>query len=130
LTVVWLCRSCEEMDTRSDRGIAWRRPGCAMSCPMSSKEGREGRRVADRIRSAAMTALGIVLALIPPALWVAWTESVLMMVVAAGAVSAALLVVLAEFETQTAEDQQTRHGVGSREVLPDESIAEVHRSFR
>jgi hypothetical protein len=76
-----------------------------------------------------MTALGIVLALIPPALWVAWTESVLMMVVAVGAVSAALLIALAEFESRTAEDQQTRHGVRSREVLPDESIAEIHRIF-
>ena len=36
-----------------------------------------GDGMAGRLRSIAMTVLGIVLSLIPPALWVAWSETVL-----------------------------------------------------
>lgn len=72
-----------------------------------------------------MTVLGIVLALVPLALWVAWTEVMLMMVLAVAAVAAALLTVLAEFENRAVEV----NGGGSREALTDESIAEIHRIF-
>ena len=85
----------------------------------------EGKILAGRVRSTAMTVIGIVLALVPLALWVAWTEIMLMMVLAVAAVAAALLTVLAELENRADED----NGDGLREALTDESIAEIHRVF-
>ena len=72
-----------------------------------------------------MTVLGIVLALVPLALWVAWTEIMLMMVLAVAAVAAVLLTVLAELENRAVEN----NGDGSREALTDEAMVEIHRVF-
>ena len=85
--------------------------------------------VAEQLRSIGVTILGIILSLVPPALWVAWTETVLLIVVAVGAVSAASLVVLADSRTQDAEDRQAVAGVATRKILTEESIAEIHRIF-
>ena len=49
-------------------------------------------RVLDHVRSITMTFLGIILSLVPPALWFAWTETMLLVVVAVGVVSAAAIV--------------------------------------
>jgi hypothetical protein len=86
----------------------------------------EGRALAGRVISTAMTVLGIVLALVPLALWVAWTEIMLMIVLAVAFVAAALLTVLAEFENNRAVEV---NGGRSREAFTEESIAEVHRIF-
>lgn len=82
--------------------------------------------VADRLRSIAVTALGIVLALVPPALWVAWTETGLLAVAAVGVVAAALLVGLADYGGSK-EGRNKAACADSR--LPDEAIAELHRIF-
>ena len=83
----------------------------------------------DQLRSIGVTVFGIVLALIPPALWVAWTETGLLAVVAVGVVSAAALVILADSGPQDVEDRQPPHDVKTRKTLSDASIVEIHRIF-
>jgi hypothetical protein len=87
----------------------------------------DGIGVADRLKAIGMTALGIILCIIPLALWVAWTETVLFMVLAAGAVSALLLVFLADAGTSAVE--QPRRDGTTPEALTDESVAAIHRIF-
>lgn len=85
--------------------------------------------LADRLRSIAMTMLGIVLSLIPPALWFAWTETGLLVVVAVGVVSAALLALLADSGASGAEDRQAAQRIATRKSVSDASIVEIHRIF-
>lgn len=85
--------------------------------------------LAERLRSFAMTAVGLVLALVPLALWVAWTEILLLAVVVIAFVSAALLVLLSELQGSAAEELQALRQRATREVLTDESVAELHRLF-
>jgi hypothetical protein len=86
-------------------------------------------RVAYQLRSVGVTVLGIVLALIPPALWVAWTPTGLLGVVAVGVVSAAVLVVLVDWGPQDVEDRQSAHDAKARKAMIDASIVEIHRIF-
>jgi hypothetical protein len=85
--------------------------------------------VIDHLRSIGMTILGIVLSLIPPALWFAWTETGLLVVVAVGVVSAALLVLLADSGTSGVEDRQAAQRIATRKSVSDASIVEIHRIF-
>jgi hypothetical protein len=87
-----------------------------------------GAQVSRWLHGAAMTALGIVLALVPPALWIAWTETILFWVAAIGAISAAALVVLAELGRDDVGDGPGPHAIASRERA-DASIAALHRIF-
>jgi hypothetical protein len=80
------------------------------------------------LHGAAMTALGIVLALVPPALWIAWTETILFWVTAAGIVSAVALVALAELGRKDSGDERGLHVLASRERT-DASIEALHRIF-
>lgn len=84
-------------------------------------------RLVERIRSVGMTFLGFVLALVPLALWVAWTEIVLIVVVMIGTVSAILLVILSDHGSRPASDEPP--GRDRKETLPDDFIAQVHRIF-
>jgi hypothetical protein len=69
------------------------------------------------------TGLGIVLALVPVALWVAWTPFVWVTVVAVGLVAAALLVALGYW-------LRSDEGASSApRELPDEGIAAIHEVF-
>src|SRR5687767_7303065 len=77
----------------------------------------------ERLAGSGETALGIVLALVPVALWVAWTPFVWMIVVAVGVVAAALLVALGYW-------WRTDEGASSApRELPDEGIAAIHEVF-
>jgi hypothetical protein len=87
------------------------------------------RAVIDRFRAVLMVLLGIILALVPPALWVAWTESMLFLVVAIGVVSAVVLVVLADTDPEGIEDAEAARRVAERRILADRSVAEIHRVF-
>jgi hypothetical protein len=84
-----------------------------------------GPAVLAALRSGAMTFLGIVLALVPPALWVAWTETLLLTVVLIGVASAVLLVLLADFGPEEAPPREAPR----REVLDEAAVAELHRIF-
>jgi hypothetical protein len=77
-----------------------------------------------RLAGIGETGLGIVLALVPVALWVAWTPLVWVMVVAAGVVAAALLVALEYWRPRADEGASS-----ARPELPDEGIAAVHEVF-
>jgi hypothetical protein len=88
---------------------------------------RSGVAVADRLRSLAMTVLGIILSLVPPALWVAWSETVLVIVVAVALASATLLIVLADWTAGVEERRPT--GSAPTRGRTDEAVAEIHRIF-
>jgi hypothetical protein len=81
------------------------------------------------LRSAAATILGVTLAVVPLALWVAWTETILLAVVAIGAASAVLLVVLAERDAAIADRSPSAHHPDARPTIADEAVAEIHRVF-
>ena len=85
--------------------------------------------VVEQFRSIMMTFLGIILSLVPPALWFAWTESQLLVVVAVGVVSAVALVVLADFGSQADEDRHDTVELARRRTLADRAIVEIHRAF-
>ena len=85
--------------------------------------------VVEQFRSIMITLLGIILSLVPPALWFAWTEIGLLVVVAVGVVSAVALVVLADFGPPGVEDRQAAAEVARRRTLADRSVVEIHRVF-
>jgi len=74
-------------------------------------------------RAALTTVLGAILAATPLALWIAWTATVLLIVVAVAIASAGLLVLLTPRTLEQAPP--ARDGA----ALPDEFIAEVQRLF-
>jgi hypothetical protein len=81
----------------------------------------------ERLRSIAATCVGIILSVIPLALWVSWTETVLLIVIAVGVVNAALLILLTE--TEKRPDSLHSRPRLDRESIPDEAVAEIHRIF-
>ena len=81
----------------------------------------------ENLLNFAMTVLGLVLVVMPLALWIAWSETVFSLVLAAGFVAAALFCVLARFGAAAADFQQER--TDERKSLPDQFIAEMHRLF-
>ena len=76
---------------------------------------------AKRLRHVGEAGLGIVLAATPPLLWIAWTPTILLGVMATAVLSAALLVLL----TESSRDQ----GSNVRRSLPPEFVAEVQQLF-
>jgi len=77
-----------------------------------------------RLAGIGETGLGIVLALVPVALWVAWTPLVWVIVVTVGVVAAALLVAIGYWWPQADEGAS-----GARPELPDEGIGAIHEVF-
>jgi len=75
-------------------------------------------------RAASEVALGIVLAVVPLALWVAWSPAVFLIVVFSGGTCAALLIALWG-------RSESEHGdaVESRAVVSDQFVEEMHRLF-
>jgi hypothetical protein len=86
-------------------------------------------RLLGSLRSAAATILGVTLAVVPLALWVAWTETILLAVVAIGATSAVLFVVLAERDAAIADGSRSAQHPDARPTITDEAVAELHRVF-
>ena len=90
----------------------------------------EPSSVADRLSAIGMTGLGLILAVTPVALWVAWTETLFLAILAVALLSAALLVLLAHFTQPEAGHPRTRDGgEEAAVVLPDDFVSEVHRIF-
>ena len=75
----------------------------------------------------AMTVLGLVLVILPLALWIAWSESGFFLVLAAGLSAAALFCLLARFGPS--EPAYRRLRPNERKVLPDRFVAELQRLF-
>jgi len=76
---------------------------------------------AKRLRRIGETGLGIVLASTPVLLWIAWTPTILLGVMATAVLCAVLLVLLAE--------SLPGQGGNFRRALPPEFVAEVHELF-
>ena len=85
-----------------------------------------GTALADRLTAAATTLLGAILAITPVALWIAWSATVLFIVVAVAIASAGLFVLLSELAQRDAGQSPADEG---RVVLSDEFIVEVHKLF-
>lgn len=82
-----------------------------------------------QIRSIVATVLGILLAAVPLALWVAWSPVLFWGVLAAAGGCAALWLLLAEDRGPGSEDHPLPDETGKRTELSDEFVAEVHRIF-
>ena len=80
----------------------------------------------ERLSRICETGLGIVLAAMPVALWVAWTPVGWAVVVAVGFFAAAALIALGH--RQTAEDASPSPGEAAS-GLPDTFVATVHELF-
>jgi hypothetical protein len=79
------------------------------------------------LRPASETALGIVLALVPLALWIAWSPTLLVAVLATGAACAALLIAIAgPGRDAAAGDAQDE---AEQVVVPDSLVEELHALF-
>ena len=78
----------------------------------------------ERLAAAASTLLGVILAVTPVLLWVAWTDTVLFIVVAVAIVSAGLFVSLEERLHRPSDGP----GVGNAR-LPDQFVDEIHQIF-
>jgi hypothetical protein len=75
---------------------------------------------AKRLRHIAEAGLGVVLATTPVLLWIAWTPTILLGVMAVSVLCAMLLVLVTE---------SSREQAGARTPLPPEFIDEVHQLF-
>ncbi|HEV3007521.1 MAG TPA: hypothetical protein VGX52_00640 [Burkholderiales bacterium] len=80
----------------------------------------------ERLSRSCETGLGIVLAVVPVALWVAWTPILWAIVVAVGVVAAALLIALDH--RRGAEGASASPGEAAP-ALPDTFVATVHEIF-
>ena len=75
-------------------------------------------RTADRIVTPILIVLGFVLMVTPLALWAAWSETVLLIVLATGAAAALLYCLLAPFESPGPPGQGAP--AVRRDALPDD----------
>ena len=80
----------------------------------------------ERLAAAASTLLGVILAVTPVLLWVAWSETVLFIVVAVAIVSAGLFVSIEE-RLHRASDGPG--GGAGHARLPDQFVEEIHQIF-
>ncbi len=85
--------------------------------------------LAETLRHVGMIVFGAILALTPLALWVAWTETVFVIVLAVGAVAGVLCCVLADGPDAVLEDRRELSRPRSTETLPDEFVAGLHGLF-
>lgn len=84
--------------------------------------------LAERFGGIVATALGIVLAVTPVALWIAWTAALVVWIMLA-AVVCAMLLAMVESSLPSSRNERHDAGAGGRVVLPEEFIEEVHRIF-
>ncbi len=89
----------------------------------------EAKRRAGRFGEIGITVLGIVLAMTPLALWLAWTETQFFTILALAAIAMALIFVLARFPRSDSRHRRRVAQASKRPVLGDEFIAELHRLF-
>jgi hypothetical protein len=85
--------------------------------------------LAERLGHIGVTGLGVVLAVTPVALWIAWTATLVVCVMLVAIVSAALFAWLTERLRERTQIQSGSEGAFSGVALPDEFIEDVHRLF-
>jgi len=81
------------------------------------------------LKAVGETVLGSLLALVPLALWVAWSPAVLLAVLATGGVCAALLVALSELRDEPLEGVRSPRDDAARTDVPDAFVEELHHLF-
>ena len=86
-------------------------------------------RLGDWLSDLGMAVLGIIVAMIPLALWVAWTEFLFVMVLAVGAIALVLIYMMAESGSSVAGDDRVPDKSIPRIRLSDEFIEELHRLY-
>jgi len=72
------------------------------------------------LTSIGVTALGIILAAVPLALWIAWTPGLFLVVLAVGWTSAVLIIVLVDGQRAAGDDRHALHGGESSTAVRDE----------
>ena len=82
-----------------------------------------------RLVSIGITVLGIVLAAVPLALWVAWTRSAFLIVLAVGAACVVLLGVLISRLPSNTDGSTSENCDEPRPVITDEFVEEIHGIF-
>ncbi len=82
-------------------------------------------KFADSLITLGLTLIGIVMVLTPLALWVAWTETIFLVVLVTSATAAALYGVLARFEKPPAQGEPSDYVRPAN--LPDKFILELQR---
>lgn len=81
----------------------------------------------DRLRAFGVGALGIILAAVPLALWVAWTPGMFLVVLGMGWASAVLIIALVDWQRYAGDDRHAQRGGDSAAAVSDEFVAEIQR---
>ena len=84
-------------------------------------------RYPDGLITFVLILLGLVLMATPLALWVAWSQTVLLVVLASGVTAAVLYCVLVRFEKPDLPDRRAPSDRHRAETLPDKMIDELQR---
>ena len=85
-----------------------------------------GMLTSERLREAAETALGLVLAVIPLALWIARTPETLLWLLAIAGASVLLLIALWRSHP---DDESVRSTGRATPIFPDDMVEELHEIF-
>lgn len=83
--------------------------------------------IAYGLTSIGVAVLGIVLAAVPLALWIAWTPGLFLVVLAVGGASAVLIIALVDWQRLAADDGHAQSESAPRAALSDAFVAEVQR---
>ncbi|MDX1376086.1 MAG: hypothetical protein R3357_11010 [Burkholderiales bacterium] len=81
------------------------------------------------LKGAVETVLGLVLAAVPLALWVARSPGVLLAVIGTGGVCAVLLIALSWLGDETPEEAPDSRADPARADVPDAFVEELHQLF-
>ncbi len=76
-------------------------------------------------RSFAASVFGLILALTPPALWIAWSETMFFAILGIGAVAGGLICLLADAEDPALEGRGDRSVSGTTTSLSDAFLARI-----
>ena len=83
--------------------------------------------IAHELTPIGVAVLGIVLAAVPLALWIAWTPGLFLVVLAVGGASAVLIIALVDWQPLAADDPRAQADPGAHAALSDDFVAEVQR---
>ncbi len=84
-------------------------------------------KLADGLITLGLILLGLILAMTPLALWVAWTQTILLIILAIGAVAGVLYCVLADYEKPADLGRSEPFNHGPTGNVSDEFVAELQR---
>ena len=86
-------------------------------------------KLVDGLTTFGVNLFGAALMITPLALWVAWTETVLYIVLAAGFMAGALYCLLVRYEQRADLRISASATIGPAQTVPDEFVAELHDLF-